>query len=268
MISGLQSKLQAKLQEHEKKHEKMPAPCVFDKRSINFDYSAGPYTKEKALEDFGNLTSGWQEPRAHITTQQCQIKLCKNALSASGGMIAKYDVAPGSEYTTTFKVKFHADFEWCTGGKLGPGFFIGDGAAAGNGCDGRGGSARLVWHTHKRTGEVFFQVYAYHNDQSGQYGNCFGRFPAEGSSLARNQWYEVTMYVKSNTGSNTDGQLKVFIDGQTICNKAMRWTTDDRKRLVNRMEFATFRGGATPDYMSASDSYIYYGHLSWQRLAS
>jgi hypothetical protein len=265
MISGLLSKLQ--------KDDGAPAlpppppPRRFDNRSIAFGCNDGMYTKAQALKDFGNLTSGWNESRAHITTQQCQIKLCKDALSASGGMIAKYDVAPGSEYTTTFKVKFHADFEWCTGGKFGPGFFIGDGAAGGSGCNGRGGSARMVWHKHRRTGEVFFQVYAYHAGQTDKYGNSFGRFPSEGSSLDTNQWYDTTIYVKSNTGCNTDGWLRVTVNGQNICDQNMQWTSDDQKRLVNRMEFATFRGGATEDYMSAHDSYIYYKDLTWQRLA-
>lgn len=75
------------------------------------------------------------------------------------------------------------------------------------------------------------------------------------------------MYVKSNTGSNGDGSLRVPIDGQDICQKEMRWTTDDSKRLITRMEFATFRGVATPDYMSANDSYIYYDKLTWACLA-
>lgn len=242
------------------------APCLFATQSITFDHYDGPYTFEKAVAEFGNLSSGWNESRAFITANQCRIKLCKNALSASGGMIAKYDVAHGSEYITTFKVKFDADFEWCTGGKLGPGFFIGDGAAAGGGCDGKGGSTRLVWHKHRTTGEVFFQVYAYHADQPGRYGESFGRYPPHGS-LERDQWYEVTIYVKSNTGSDRNGSLRVSIDGQDICQKEMRWTTDESKRLITRMEFATFRGGATPDYMSANDSYIYYDKLVWACLA-
>lgn len=243
-------------------------PQLFDNRSIAFDCGTGPYTKAQAEAHFGNVTSGWNESRAHITTKQCQIKLCKNALSASGGMIAKYNVAPGSEYITTFKVKFHSDFEWCTGGKLGPGFFIGDGAAGGGGCDGQGASARLVWHKHPRTGEVYLQAYAYHAGQEGKYGNCYGRYPPEGACLEKNRWYDVAIYTRSNTGCNTDGWLMVQIDGQKICDQAMQWTVDDCKRLVNRMEFATFRGGATADYMSANDSYIYFRDLSWQRLAA
>ncbi|EME38639.1 hypothetical protein DOTSEDRAFT_139860 [Dothistroma septosporum NZE10] len=242
-------------------------PCLFGTRSIDFNCPPGPWHKAKALADFGNLTSGWNESRAQICENACRITVCKNALSASGGMIARYDIAHSAEYSTSFTVRFHEDFEWCTGGKLGPGFFIDDGAAAGgSGSDGKGGSARLCWHKHKTTGEVYFQVYAYHNDQAGRYGSCFGRYPAKGS-LARGQWYQVTMYVRSNTGCKTDGCLRVTVDGEELCDRDMRWTTDDRKRLVSRMEFATFRGGATDDYKSSSDSYIYYDTLKWERIA-
>ena len=231
------------------------ARAVYATRSISFDRTTGTYLTADAVTDFGNMTTGWNESRAYITTNQCQIKLLKNALSASGGMIAKYDISDGSEYSTTFKVKFHTDFEWCTGGKLGPGFFMGDMAAGGSGgSDGNGGSARLVWHKNS-SGDAYFQAYAYHKDQPGAYGSSYGRFPATGS-LNKNQWYTVTLYVKSNTGSNTNGLLKLTVDGNLVVNQAMRWTTNDAKRLVDRMEFATFRGGATADNMSSTDSYI------------
>ena len=243
------------------------ARAVYDTRSISFDRTTGTYLLADAVTDFGNMTTGWNESRAYITTNQCQIKVLANALSAASGMIAKYDIADGSEYSTTFKIKFHTDFEWCTGGKVGPGFFIGDGGAGGaGGSDGLGGSLRLVWHKHPTTGEVYFQAYAYHKDQPNEYGSSFGRFPATGS-LNKNQWYTVTLYVKSNTGTNTDGRVKFIVDGTTVYDAPIRWTTDDTKRLVNRMEFATFRGGATADYMSSTDSYIYYNDLSWTRIA-
>jgi hypothetical protein len=128
--------------------------AVYATRAITFDRANGIYTNAQAVTDFGNMTTGWNESRAYTTGNVCQIKGLKDALSASGGMIAKYDVEDGSEYSTTFKVKFHADFEWCTGGKLGPGFFIGDQAAGGGGgLDGQGGRpARLSWLQRKRSG--------------------------------------------------------------------------------------------------------------------
>ena len=241
---------------------------VFGSRSLNFAHASGSYTQAEAIQDFGNMQSGWNESRATITRNQCQVKLLKNSLSSASGMIAKYDVPAGTSYSTTFSVKFAPNFEWATGGKLGPGFFIGDGAAGGSGTDGLGGSARLVWHKHPSSGEVYLQAYAYYADQQAQYGDTFGRYPAVGSTLAQNTWYKVKLDVKSNSGSNADGMLALTINGQTIVNQTMRWTTNDAKKFVNQMQFATFRGGATPDYMSSTDSYVAYSNLSWTRLAA
>lgn len=236
--------------------------CLCSQRSIDFDRVSGPYTYDQAVKDFGNIAQGWNESRAYIIAKQCQIKLCRDSLSASGGVIAKCNIVPRAEYTATFELRFDTDFEWCTGGKLGLGFFIGDGAAGGSGCDGQGGSARLVWHKHPRTGEVYLQAYAYHRNQKSQYGECFGRYPAEGS-LVTDQWYAVTLSVKSNTSCNIDGRLKMIVNGYEVCDRAMAWTTDDKKTLINRMEFATFRGGATDDYKSEFDTYVYYRKLRW-----
>jgi hypothetical protein len=237
-------------------------PCLYSQQSLDFGRASGSYAYTQAVKDFGNIAQGWNDSRAHIVAKQCQIKLCRDSLSASGGMIAKYNIVPRAEYTATFELRFDADFEWCTGGKLGLGFFIGDGAAGGSGCDGQGGSARLVWHKHPRTGEVYLQAYAYHKDQKSRYGECFGRYPAEGS-LVTDQWYAVTLCVKSNTCHNTDGRLKMIVSGYEVCDRAMAWTTDDKKRLIHRMEFATFRGGATDDYKSGSDTHVYYRKLGW-----
>lgn len=237
-------------------------PNVYSVRTITFDHPTGVYTTAQAVSDFGNITSGWNESRAYLTTNQCQVKVLKNALSSASGIIANIDITDAPEYTVAFKIKFHSDFEWCTGGKIGVGLFIGDGAAGGSGTDGNGGSLRLVWHKNPNTGLVCFQAYAYHYDQPGIYGDSFGKYPASGT-LNKNQWYTIKLYAKSNTGTSTNGRLKFYVDGNLVIDRSMRWTTSDAKRLINRMEFATFRGGATADYESDTDSYIYYNDLSW-----
>jgi hypothetical protein len=243
---------------------------VYGTRSISFDRANGTYTLAQGVADFGNITQGWNESRAFTTGNVCQIKVLKNALSSASGMIAKYDIEDGTEYTTSFRVKFHTDFELSRGGKLGTGLMIGDGAAGGvGGMDGNGGSLRLVWHKYPNTptGDVYFQAYAYHKDQPDIYGSALGRFPATGS-LTKNVWYDVTLYVKSNTGTLTNGRAKMIINGTTVVDQAMRWTMFDAKRFINKMEFATFRGGSSADYQSSTDSYIYYENLSWQKLAN
>lgn len=48
------------------------------------------------------------------------------------GVIAQIDVTDGSEYELHYDVKYHSQFDWIRGGKVGFGFKIGDGNT---GCD-------------------------------------------------------------------------------------------------------------------------------------
>lgn len=48
------------------------------------------------------------------------------------------------------------------------------------------------------------------------------------------------MYVKSNTGSNADGRVQLKINGETVIDQNIRWTTNDSKRFINNLSFHTF----------------------------
>lgn len=147
------------------------------------------YTKQQAESDFGNV-SGWQNAKAYISTEQCRITLLPKALSGAGGLVADIDIEDGSAYELNFNFKFHADFDFSKGGKLGFGFRIGDGNAGGNpGSDGNGGSARVTWYTNNQQ-RTYLRAYVYHYDQPGKYGDTFGSFPTA-ESLQKNQWYAV-----------------------------------------------------------------------------
>ena len=58
-------------------------------------------------------------------------------------------------------------------------------------------------------------------------------------SIERGRWYKVHMYVKSNTGSNTNGHVQIKIDGVAVIDQSIRWTTNDSKRLINNLSFHT-----------------------------
>ncbi len=47
------------------------------------------------------------------------------------------------------------------------------------------------------------------------------------------------MYIKSNTGNNTDGHVQMKINGATLIDQDMRWTTNDSKRFINNLSFHT-----------------------------
>lgn len=236
--------------------------AIYSSRTVNFDNRPdGTYSTAEASEDFGNI-SGWNESRAYNSSGTCRITMLKNALSGAGGVVSTIDVTDGAKYWVQFQFKFHSQFDWSRGGKLGFGFGFGDGNA---GCDpawdGNGGSVRTMWYNNN--GFVYIYPYVYYRDMPGTCGDNFG----VQYGISRSTWYTVGFYVESNTGSNANGRLEMKINGQVVLNKTnMRWTTNDAKRLVNRLWFMTFRGGSQDYWMSPTDGYIYYDNVTWNRM--
>jgi hypothetical protein len=236
--------------------------AVYSSRSVNFDNrSDGTYTTAEVIEDFGNI-SGWNESRAYNSAGTCRITMLKNALSGAGGVVSTVDITDGSKYWVTYQFKFHSQFDWSRGGKIGFGFGFGDGNA---GCDpawdGNGASVRTMWYNNN--GFVYIYPYVYYRDMPGTCGDNFGIQ----YGISRSTWYTVSFYVESNTGSNYNGRLEMKINGNVVMDKRdIRWTTNDAKRLVNRLWFMTFRGGSQSYWMSPTDGYIYYDNVSFSRL--
>ncbi|RAJ05196.1 hypothetical protein LX64_02350 [Chitinophaga skermanii] len=245
----------------DQQEEVAPPPGILSSFSQNWNSYANQstYTSGQAGYDLGNV-SGWVDSRSMISNGNLRITLLPWALSGAGGMVANTDISDGSEYQVSFTIRFHSAFDWSRGGKLGFGFFLGDGNAGGDPAwDGNGGSFRLMWYNNGS--RVYFHPYVYHRDQAGQYGDNFGvSYPSSGS-LALGTTYSVTMYVKSNTGSNTDGRARMIINGTTVLDRAMRWTTNDAKRLIRNLSFHTFRGGSQDYWMSSTTGYVYYDDL-------
>ncbi|WP_295119324.1 polysaccharide lyase [uncultured Chitinophaga sp.] len=230
--------------------------------SVNWDNYANQttYTSSNAAADFGNVT-GWVNSRAMISNGNLRVTLLPNALSGAGGLIGNVDISDGSEYELDYSIRFHSAFDWSRGGKVGFGFLVGDGNTGGDpGWDGNGGSLRLMWY-QTDAGRVFFQPYVYYRDQSGQYGETFGKSYPSSGSISKSTTYNVHMYIKSNTGSNNNGWVQIRINGTTLLDQAIRWTTNDSKRLIRTLSFHTFRGGSQSYWQSTSTGYIYYDNL-------
>lgn len=245
----------------------LTAGTSYGTRTINWDSHAhDAYSLDEAVADFGNIAFGWQEEKAFNSSGTCRIKLLKNSLSADCGMISKIAVSPGNEYEMQFDVKFHSAFDWSRGGKVGFGFSIGDGFS---GCNpawsGDGGTFRLVWYQDDNE-NVYFRPYVYYKDQPEECGDSFGKkYPATGN-LVKGHWYTVKLYVKSNTGTQSNGRIKLTIDDTVVLDQAIRWTTNDNKRMINAIYFSTFRGGSQAYWQSETDGYIYFDNLTWKKL--
>jgi hypothetical protein len=236
--------------------------------SVNWNnYTDGTYTLANATTDFGNI-SVWVPARSLTVKGSLCLELLKNTLSESGGLVSNIDISNGSAYKLDYWVKFHPQFDWSRGGKVGFGFLVGNGNTGGNPAwDGNGGSLRLIWYT-VNPGRVVFRPYAYYNDQPNQTGDDFGvSYPASGS-LVKGQWYQVHMYIKSNTGSNTDGHVQVTINGTILLDQDIRWTTNNSKRLINTLTLHTFRGGDDATWESPSNGYIYFDNLRVQKVSN
>ena len=227
----------------------------------------GPYSLAQATLDYKNPVNGWAATRMNITGGKLKTTLTKNVVGPEGGLVSWIDIADASEYQLSYDFMFDPNFEFSLGGKLGWGFLIGDGFTGGvPGTNGNGGSVRLMWYKAWSGAPVTIKPYVYYKDQPGQYGHDFGKvYPASGN-ISKGVWHKVNMYVKCNTGSNTDGRLKITINGATLVDMPIRYTTNDAKRLINRITFETFRGGADASWTTPTDGQIYFDNLSWTQL--
>ncbi|TDO24487.1 polysaccharide lyase [Pedobacter duraquae] len=228
--------------------------------NTQFNHPDGSFSYSEASGDFGGASlTGWNEDRAYISSGWARATLAPN--SVSNGLIAGADISDGSAYEATFKVRFHSQFDWSRGGKVGFGFLIGEGNT---GCDiatdGNGGSLRLMWYNSGS--RVYFQPYVYHRDMAGPCGDTFGKTYPTSGSLVKGNTYTVHLYVKSNTGSSKNGWVQVLINGTTVLDQSIRWTTNDAQRLINRLSFHNFRGGKdVAVWGSSQTSYIYFDDL-------
>lgn len=193
------------------------------------------------------------------------ITLQTNTLSCPGGLCTSYGVWSEGIYTVWFQMKFNSGFYWSRGGKCGYGILIGDQNTGGDpGWDGNGGSARFMWYCPNGSNSAkgsgaYLQPYVYYKDQPGQFGNDFGKkyYIQEGVT------YNCQISVKLNTGSNTNGYVKYYVNGTELLNQTIRWVTNDAKRNINAVSLHTFRGGSQEYWKAPVTSSIYYASAAW-----
>lgn len=246
-----------------------PEPVEETQTVLALDWDAranGEYTEPEAEEDFGNVSS-WKESRLHIEDKTLVVTLLADKLSGSGGIVTNVDLRPATEYRVTYDVMFPEDFVWGRGGKVGFGFRMGDGNTGCNKADGNGGSARMMWYTSDN-GQTRFKPYLYYKDMPDNCGDNLvdgAAYPASGS-LQKGKWYTIMMRVRSNIGSETNGHIEVTIDGNTVLDHPIRWTTYNPKRLIDRLAFSTFRGGSQDHWKVDEDTYVHFDNLTLERL--
>jgi hypothetical protein len=242
-----------------------PTPTTTAGLIVNWDaYTNASYGLTQATKDFG-LVSYWNAYNTQTSNGMLKETLQANVVGPTGGAMSLVDVPDAATYQLNFDMMFDPNFDFSWGGKVGFGLFLGEGNTGGDPAwDGNGGSLRLMWYKNTSTSPVILKPYVYYKDQPGQYGDDFGKtYPSNGSSIQKGVWYHVQMYAKSNTGSNTDGRVTVIINGTTVIDQAIRWTTNDLQRMIKNVCFENFRGGSETYWASPTDGSIYFDNVSW-----
>lgn len=241
--------------------------AIRDTFNVDFNrWAAGPYSRSEAAEDFGNV-SGMNEARSMISGGRFRATLEPGLLSGAGGNLWSVDVTDGTEYEMRYTINFHSQFDWSRGGKVGWGFSVGDGASGCVKANGNGGSLRLMWYTND-SGRTYFQPYLYHAGMPSNCGDTFGKTYPSSGSIQRQTNYAVTMRIKSNTGTSPNGRAVVMINGTTVLDTPVQWTSNDVKRQIRNVWSHSFRGGSQDYWTSDTVGYIYYDDFSIRRIAS
>jgi len=201
-------------------------------------------------------------------------------LNGPGGWQSKLEQA--QEVMFGYRVLFQKDFQWVKGGKL-PGIFGGIGESAyhctGGQTDdekeGRCFNFRLMWRSEGK-GEIYAYLMPHscntdvltrippRSKQNQDYGFSVGmgsfRLSREGETS--DPWLTIVERVKLNDIGVANGELELFINGESkILAKGLilRKAPDSR---VQGMHWSTFFGGHTAEWASPQDQNAWFSDLS------
>lgn len=155
------------------------------------------------------------------------------------------EFAPGESYTLNYKVFFENGFDFARGGKLpglGPKFPV-------TGCT-EGGpgnwSVRLMWLP-----EGGISIYYYDQELADSCGNGAKSYSFR---FQTGRWYDISLYVKLNSPTLSDGQITLYVDGAQVVTRAnvkLR-AIDGVDTEVQKLLFATFFGGSSAEWSPSS----------------
>jgi hypothetical protein len=92
------------------------------------------------------------------------------------------------------------------------------------------------------------------------YGTSFSRGIIRFSNA---KWTRMEIYVKLNSGSNTNGILQVWQDGSLVINQPhIQFRSSDAVGISSLM-FSTFFGGGSPDYATRVDTSAYFRNIQF-----
>ena len=248
------------------------ASNLVDGARVTFESTpVGPYARAQAERDFAPgrvdyMTGNLSVASDCATGGRCtRVRYDRRQAGPRHGAQFPVDFASvASEAYLEYDVYFEPGFEWDgeaqSGGKL-PGLCGGNCPSGGpsnypgtnQARNGEGFSARFMW---RDGGQL--TVYLYYRDMPGDYGQDL--YMDDGYVLPVGRTLRIKQYVRVNTGSNANGVLRVWVDGDLKLDRNdLRFLTTNHG--VNRFFFSTFYGGGSPDWGPSQDTFAQFDNI-------
>ncbi|KAG6333135.1 hypothetical protein ID866_5949 [Astraeus odoratus] len=179
------------------------------------------------------------------------------------------------EVVFSYRMMFSEDWEWVKGGKL-PGIYGGVGDLAYCCSGGRQDNRckcfnlRFMW---RRDGLGELYAYAPLNEINKRIllavpprsvaNNDYGISVGRGSwKFEPGVWTTVAERVKLNSVGDANGEVQVWINGESIIHAHGLILRDEEVSHIKGMHFQTFFGGHTPDWAAPKDLYAWFADVS------
>ena len=203
------------------------------------------------MDTYGSISN----TEARSGNNSLQMTYPANAQSNAG---AKWVIPNQKEYYLSYWVKFDGDFDFdgnqYSGGKL-PGLGSGDLASGGSKPTGTNGfTSRYMWREDGKA-----TLYLYHMDQPGTYGEdvLLQGSNGEDKYFQRGQWHNLIQRVKVNDGSQSNGEIDVWMDGEQVLDMDhLKFMTDGGG--IDTAFFSSFHGGYGSDWWPEKNDNAYF----------
>ncbi|WP_394153423.1 polysaccharide lyase [Loktanella salsilacus] len=218
-------------------------------QKADWDFEFGSNTAKNAAISDEEAMSGSQSLKVTYRSDD-------NAAAASS-----WKIPAEGEYYLSYWVKFADDFDFDgddhSGGKL-PGLASDGLASGGDDVDGSNGfTARYMW---REDGEA--ELYLYHMDKPGAYGESFKFFDEQGDPIKFEQgaWHNLVQRVQINSGNMANGEVEVWFDGEQVLDLDGLQFVDDGSQ-IDRFYFSSFFGGNTDGWLPDYDVSAYFDDI-------
>ncbi len=127
-----------------------------------------------------------------------------------------------------------------------------------NGWSMRGGFARMPEVGNPLRPYTTLSSYAYHADTEDRWGDEWVWDIGLRGLVRRGRWYCIEQYLRLNRIGMTDGQIKVWVDGELAFDRTGFRVRDIPELRIEKIWMNVFHGGTTP---SAADMHLYIDNV-------